>query len=166
MWCMWKELSIFFQNFLFLQLLLGLTAQQAVTVEWDTGHLDLSIVELRWNIASIILAVDWKGVIATKIITHQSSQWKYFFFSTVQFHIFRADLANIPHFSVVANSSRVTCAARCMRMKVNNVTSCNSFFISGNDCYLGYLGPNDIMDATTATASTLMLFADFWNPLA
>ena len=79
------------------------------------------------------------------------------------FHVFELDLALMPHSSSGPTSGLSDCASNCLMKTTTNGSGCNSFFLDGGNCYLGFLEPNDIMNEAAArtSATKAKLYVNF-----
>ena len=98
---------------------------------------------------------------------------------TTTFHKYNLDqgqmsayTASIP-LPTMANrmiSPVTTCSLMCnhKRADVSDVTACNSFYVDGDQCHLGYMEPQWIMEAVLESADAspgVFLYTDFENPI-
>ena len=62
----------------------------------------------------------------------------------------------------------ISCAAECQHLKsdMTDVTSCNSFYMTGKVCNLGYIDPSIVVDfAAGAAVKDSTIYVDFPDPL-
>ena len=91
---------------------------------------------------------------------------------SVTFNQLRVDQAKMPVYPAAKDltshkdirNKLISCSAFCNQMKsnVNDVTTCNSFYLDGDVCYLGYTGPLLALEAACISSSPgTFLYIDF-----
>ena len=88
------------------------------------------------------------------------------------FHEYAMDASSMPNYATTrtipeAMSPFIYCASACGMMRAEN-GACNSFYLNGSLCHLGFIEPSVLVDflAKNVTGGgEFLLHVDFTNPL-